>query len=99
MEACLRKINIIQAYQLVKNLTTEKQDKSATVQDKSGKYLTEEPEILHRWSEYCSDIPVYNYKTDGGPTVLDCPRTSDEEPFPILREEATVKALKIGTSA
>ena len=45
--------------QLVKDLTTEKQGKSTTIQDKSGKCLTEENEILNRWTEYCSDL--YNY--------------------------------------
>ena len=61
VEACLRKNNSKKAYQLVKDLTTEKQGKSTTIQDKSGKYLTEENEILNRWTEYCSDL--YNYET------------------------------------
>ena len=53
VEACLRKNNSKKAYQLVKDLTTEKQGKSTTIQDKSGKCLTEENEILNRWTEYC----------------------------------------------
>ena len=101
VEACLRKNNGKKAYQLVKHLTTatEKQGKSTTIQDKSGKCLTEENEILNRWTEYCSDI--YNYETDGDPTVLDCQRIPDEEHHPILREEveAAVKALKMGKSS
>ena len=63
VEACLRKNNSKKAYQLVKDLTTEKQGKSTTIQDKSWKCLTEENEILNRWTEYCSDL--YNYKADG----------------------------------
>ena len=99
VEACLRKNNSKKAYQLVKNLTTEKEGKSTTIQDKSGKYLTEENEILNRWTEYCSDL--YNYETDGDPIVLDCPQIPDEEHHPILREEveAAVKALKMEKSA
>ena len=101
VEACLRKNNSKKAYQLhvVKDLTTEKQGKSTTIEDKSGKCLTEENEILNRWTEYCSDL--YNYETDGDPIVLDCPQISDEEHHPILREEveAAVKALKMGKSA
>ena len=50
VEECLRKNNSKKAYQLVKDLTTEKQDKSTTIQDKSGKCLTEENEILNRWT-------------------------------------------------
>ena len=99
VEACLRKNNSKKAYQLVKDLTTEKQGKSTTIQDKSGRCLTEENEILNRWTEYCSDL--YNYETDGDPIVLDCPQISNEEHHPILREEveAAVKVLKMGKSA
>ena len=99
MEACLRKNNNKRAYQLVTDLTTEKQGKSTTIQDKSEKCLTEENEILNRWTEYCSDL--YNYETDGDPIVLDFPQIPDEEHHPILREEveAAVKALKMGKSA
>ena len=81
------------AYQLVKDQTTEKQGKSQTIQDKSRKCLTEENEILNRWTEYCSDL--YN------PVVLDCPQIPDEEHHPILREkvESAVKVLKMGKSA
>ena len=101
VEACLRKNNSKKTYQLVKDLTTEKQDKT-TIQDKSGKCLTEENEILYRWTEYCSDL--YNYETEvegGGSIVLDCPQIPDEEHHPILREEveAAVKFLKMGKSA
>ena len=42
VEACLRKNNDKKAYQLVNDLTTEKQGKSIIIQDKSGKFLTEE---------------------------------------------------------
>ena len=98
VEACLRKNNSKKAYQLVKDLTTEKQGKTTTIQDKSGKCLTEENEILNRWTEYCSDL--YNYETEGDPIVLDFPQIPDAEHHPILREEmeAAVKALKMGKS-
>ena len=36
VEACLRKNNSKKAYQLVKDLTTEKKGKSTTIQDQSG---------------------------------------------------------------
>ena len=99
MEACIRKNNSKKAYQLVKDLTTEKQGNSTTIQDKSGKCLTKENEIRNRWTEYCSDL--YNYEPDGDPIVLDCPQIPDKDHYPILREEVetAVKALKIGKSA
>ena len=99
VEPYLRKNNSKKAYQLVKDLTTEKPEKSTTIQDKSGKCLTEENGILNRWTECCSDL--YNYETDWGSIVLDCPQIPAEEHHPILREEVevAVNALKMGKSA
>ena len=99
VEACLRKNNSKKAYQLVKDLATEKQGKPTTIQDKSKKCLTEDNEILNRWTEYCLDL--YNYETDEDPIVLDCPRISNEEHHPIIQKKlgAAVKALKMRKSA
>ena len=95
----LRKNNSKRAYQLVKDLTTVKQEKSTTVQDHSGKCLTEERQILNRWTKYCSEL--YNYKANGDPPVLNCPQTDTEDDHPILRREveAAVPLLKKGKSA
>ena len=60
IEENLRKNNSKRAYQLVKDLTTVKQGKATTVQDRSGKCLTEERQILNRWTKYCSEL--YNHK-------------------------------------
>ena len=70
IETCLNKNDSKRAYQLVKNLTSEKQGGSSTIQDKSGKCLTEEKEILSKWTEYCSEL--YNYENFGDNAVLDC---------------------------
>ena len=69
IETCMNKNNSKRAYQLVKDLT-EKQGRSSAIQDKSGKCLTEEKEILSRWIEYCSEL--YNYESCGDNAVLDC---------------------------
>ena len=50
-ETCMNKNNSKRAYQLVKDLTSEKQGRSSTIQNKSGKCLTEEKEILSKWTE------------------------------------------------
>ena len=42
IETCLNKNNSKRAYQLVKSLTSEKQSRSSTIQDKSWKCITEE---------------------------------------------------------
>ena len=49
-EENLRKKNSKRVYQLVKVLTAVEQGKAATAQDNSGKCLTEEREILNRWT-------------------------------------------------
>ena len=95
----LRKNNSKRAYQLRKDLTTVKQGKATTVQDLSGKCLTEERQILNRCTEYCSEL--YNYKANGDPSVLNCTQTDTEDHHPILcREvEAAVQSLKKGKLA
>ena len=81
----LRKNNSKRAYQRVKDVTTVKQGKATTVQDRSGKCLTEERQILNRWTEYFSEL--YNYKANGDPSVLNCPQTDTEDDHPILCRE------------
>ena len=67
----------------MKDLTTVKQGKVTTVQDRSGKCLTEERQILNRWTEYCSEL--YNHKANGDPSVLNCTQTDTEDDHSILR--------------
>ena len=85
-------------YQLVKDLTSEKHDRSTTIQGKSGKCLTKEKEILSRWTEYCSEI--YNYESYGDNTVLNCsPHQEDLQPTFQEKVEIAVAAPKNGKSA
>ena len=83
----------------MKDLTTVKQGKATTVQDRAGKCLTDERQILNRWTEYCSEL--YNHKPNGDPSVQNCPQTDREDDHPILRKEveAAVRSLKKGKSA
>ena len=82
-----------------KGLTILKQETATTVQDRSGKCLTEERQILNRWTEYCFEL--YNYKANGDPSVVNCPQTDTEDDHTILRREgeAAVQSLKKGKSA
>ena len=75
IKTCLNKNNSKRAYQLVKDLTSEKQGRSSTIQDKSGKNLTEKQEILSRWTEYSPDL--HNYESCGDNAVLDCSRPTE----------------------
>ena len=102
IETCLsKKNNSKRAYQLVKDLTSEKQGRSSTIQDKIGKCLTEGKEILSRWPEYCSELYNYMYESCGENIVLDCSQPPEEDLQPILREEVeiAVASLKKGKSA
>ena len=67
IEENLSKNNSKRAYQLVKDFTTVKQGEATTVQDRSGKCLTEEQQILNRRTEYCSEL--YNHKANGDLSV------------------------------
>ena len=80
-------------------MTTVKQGKGTTVQDRSGKCFIEERQILNRWTEYCSEL--YNHKANRDPSVLKCTQTDTEDDHPILRREveAAVRSLKKGKSA
>ena len=99
IEENLRKNNSKRAYELVKDFTTVKQGKVTTVQDRSGKCLTEERDVLDGWTEYCSVL--YSHKANGDPSVLNCLQRDRKDDQPILRkeEEAAVQSLKRGKSA
>ena len=99
IEDNMKKNNSKKTYQLVKDLTSTKQGRTTTIQDKDGKCLTEEQDILKRWSEYCSEL--YNYIATGDTEVLNVPPATDNDNYPILREEveAAMKSLKKGKSA
>ena len=94
-----KKKNRKKAYQLVKELTSSKQWRTTTIQDKAGKCFTEEQDMLKRWTEYCSELCTHI--TTGDPKVLDVPPPINNDSYPILREEveAGVKSLKKGKSA
>ena len=98
-EETLRKNNSKRAYQLVKDLTTVKKRESYYIQDHSGKCLTKEPELLYRWTKYCSEL--WNYKANGDPFILNSPQTDTEDDHHILRNEveAAVESMKNGKSA
>ncbi|KAK2183676.1 hypothetical protein NP493_300g01006 [Ridgeia piscesae] len=61
--------------------------------------LKKEKDAEDRWSEHCSEL--YNYRATGTREVLNIPPATDNDNYPILREEveAAVKSLKKGKSA
>ena len=85
IEDCLTNNNSRKAYQVVKELIKQRQVKVNTIQDKEGKCLTEEKDVINRWTEYCSEL--YNFQTKGDPSVLVRQESSNEDDFPIMRKE------------
>ena len=77
----LTKNNTKRASQIVKDLTTTKKGRASTIHDKCGKSLTEDQEILTRWTEYCSDL--YNHETQGDCAVLTGPHSTNQDDLPI----------------
>ena len=74
----------------MKGLTTVKQGKATTVQDRSGKCLTVERELLNLWTEYCTKpMEIHHYWT----FFLDT-----EDYHPIIRKEvdAAIQLLNEG---
>ena len=98
IENNLKNNNSKMACQTVKELTNTKQRRVTVIQDKEGMCLTEEHEVLMRFTEYCSDL--YNQGSNGDTTILNGPYDTNDDKFPILREEvgAAVKCLKGGKS-
>ena len=96
---CLIRNNTKKAYQIVNELTKEKDKIIVNVHDKDGKYITDKTEVLKRWMEYCSEL--YTHNAEGDISVLTVNEPSDQDNFHILESEvkAAIQALKIGKSA
>ena len=83
----------------MKDLTSSKQGRTTTIQDNNRKRLTEDKDILNRWTEYCSEL--YSHKAQGDPEVFKHPPVTNTHNYSILQEEveAAVKSFKPGKSA
>eukprot|EP00745_Piridium_sociabile_P019023 TRINITY_DN2876_c1_g1_i4.p1 TRINITY_DN2876_c1_g1~~TRINITY_DN2876_c1_g1_i4.p1 ORF type:complete len:404 (+),score=105.74 TRINITY_DN2876_c1_g1_i4:2-1213(+) len=99
VEDSLNKNNSRRAYEVMKDLTRQRKSRVSSIQDKKGNCLTEDKDIIGRWTEYCSEL--YNHQTHGDPSVLTSQESSNEDNFPILREEveAAIRSLKNGKAA
>ena len=94
VEACLRKNNSKKAYQLVKDLTTEKQGKSKPYKTSRGSVSQRRMKSFTGGQSTAQTFTTIRLR---GTKSID----TDEEHHPILREEveAAVKVLKVGMSA
>ncbi|GFR93167.1 endonuclease-reverse transcriptase [Elysia marginata] len=87
-----------QAFSTLKMLTKTFQPKVNLIEDKDGRLLTDDEDIMQRWSEYCNDL--YNYELQPDLSILSAtrepPETDDSPPIQKSEVEAAVKSLKLG---
>lgn len=70
---------------MVKDLSSEKQGRPSTIQDRYGKCLNEEQEALSKWTEYCSEL--YSYESCCDNVVMGRSQSPEEDLRPIFRQE------------
>ena len=95
----MRRARSKKAYQTLKTLTKQSQDRTSVIENKEGELLTENTAILERWTEYCTDL--YNHNIQPDQNLLHNPQADDDEyHLPILRSEVrdTIRKLKEGKS-
>ena len=96
----MEKGNSKQAYSTLKALTKTNQPRTTVIEDQDGKLLTDEEEVLRRWTGYCKDL--YSYQLNPDTSILEGIQGNleDEASPPILKHEveAAVSSLKAGKS-
>ena len=87
------------AYNTLKVLTKTSQPRTAVIDNKDGKLLTDKDQVLERWTEYCNGLYNYELKPDRSILQDQYPQDEEESP-PILKEEveAALRSLKPGKS-
>ena len=69
----------------VKNVTKQRQWRVNKIQDKQAKCLTEEQDIIGRWTEHCAEL--YNHQVNRDPSVLTCQKSTNDDDHLILPQE------------
>ena len=82
---CLIRKNNKKAYQIVNEITKNKDKTTVNVHDTYGNCITDKTEVLKRWTEYYSEL--YTYNAEGDISVLTVNEPSNQDNFPILESE------------
>ena len=84
------------AYRVLRTLTTTNQPRATVIDDKDGKLLTDQDQVLKRWTEYCDEL--YNFPIQPDTATVNNPLypSDDEESPSILKREVeeAVRSLK-----
>ena len=88
------------AYSTLKSLTKTSQLKTAVIYDQDGKLITDNKEVLKRWTEHCKGLYNYEIHPDTSLLQTDLPFTDVKDSLPILKKEVegAVQSLKLGKS-
>ena len=88
------------AYNVLKMLTTTSKPRAMVIDDKDGKLLTDQDEVLKRWTEYCDELYNFHIRPDAEMLNDSQYPTDDEESPAILKREVevAVRSLKAGKS-
>ena len=81
IETCLNKNNSKRHISTGEGSDLRETGSTSVIQDRTGKCLTEEQEILIRWTEYCSKL--YNYGSCSENAVLDYSQPPEEDLQPV----------------
>lgn len=78
---------------MVNDLSSEKQGRPSTIQDRYGKCLNEEQEALSKWTEYCSEL--YSYESCCDNVDMGCSQSPEEDLRPIFRQEFEIAVASL----
>ncbi|KAL8610857.1 hypothetical protein ACOMHN_056712 [Nucella lapillus] len=92
----MREGNSKVAFKSLKTLSKIQQAKSSVIKDNNGSLLTEETEVLRRWTEYCQELYNYELKPDTSFLKNASNTNTEAKDSPILQEEVekAVHSLK-----
>ena len=93
----MNKNNSKRAYQLVKDLTFEKQDRSSTIQGRSGECLTENKRFSADGQNITQDYTTMRVVVTM--QFLDCSQPHEEELRPNLRDKVEIAVASLKKNA
>lgn len=100
IEKGMAKGNSKQAFDTLKKITRTQVNKTSAIEDANGTLLTENEEVLKRWTEYCEEL--YNFPIHPDTNILNQPTITVKEPspLPVLKEEVeeAIRRLPDGKS-
>ena len=100
IEKGIKQSNSEKAFDTLKKLTRKQQHKATVIEDRNGSLLTDNADVLTRWTEYCQEL--YNYELKPYTSILKSKTSSVDETddVQVMKEEVeeALRTLKGGKS-